>query len=148
MSQEFWRKRKKSKDGPSDHKKKRQTHTSPAPVLSLWSERLTSDYLITKGEPRDYTISVAIPGSVIKNAQTQELRTQLVGQIARTLALYEVDEIVVFMDTGAEQAGDPERGPSAFFCRLLQYIEAPPYLRKKLFPMHNDLKFTGTTTDF
>lgn len=27
--------------------------------------------------------------------------------------------------------------------RLLQYVEAPPYLRKKLFPVHRDLKFAG-----
>jgi methyltransferase len=143
MSQEFWRKRKKPKDGAPDHKKKRQMAPQSASVASLWSDRLTSEYLLSSSRPRSYTISVAIPGSIIKNAQTQELRTHLVGQIARTIALYEIDEIVVFMDTGAEQAGDPDRGPSAFFSRLLQYIEAPPYLRKKLFPMHNDLKFTG-----
>ena len=144
MSQQFWRKRKKPKDGVPDHKRKRVLPCQAAPTsISLWSQRLTKEYLSKNGQPRNHTISIAIPGSVIKNAQTQELRTHLVGQIARTVALYEIDEIVVFMDTGAEQAGDPERGPSAFFSRVLQYIEAPPYMRKKLFPMHNDLKFTG-----
>lgn len=44
------------------------------------------------------TLSIAIPGSIVSNAQTQELRTHLVGQIARAAAIYHVDEIVVFND--------------------------------------------------
>ena len=40
------------------------------------------------------TLSIAIPGSIVSNAQTQELRTHLVGQIARAAAIYHVDEIV------------------------------------------------------
>jgi len=49
-------------------------------------------------ESRMSTLSIAIPGSIISNAQTQELRTALVGQIARAAAIYHVDEIVVFND--------------------------------------------------
>ena len=44
------------------------------------------------------TVSIAIPGSVVSNAQTRELQTQLAGQIARAAAVYRVDEIVVFDD--------------------------------------------------
>ena len=47
---------------------------------------------------RNYTLSMAVPGSVVSNAQTRELRTQLVGQIARAAAIYSVDEIIVFDD--------------------------------------------------
>lgn len=47
---------------------------------------------------RHYTLSMAVPGSVVSNAQTRELRTQLVGQIARAAAIYHVDEIIVFDD--------------------------------------------------
>lgn len=49
-------------------------------------------------KPRNYTLSMAVPGSVVSNAQTRELRTQLVGQIARAAAIYHVDEIIVFDD--------------------------------------------------
>ena len=49
-------------------------------------------------QSRMATLSLAIPGSIVSNAQTQELRTHLVGQIARALAIYHVDEIVVFND--------------------------------------------------
>lgn len=45
---------------------------------------------------RAYTVSVALPGSIIANAQTAELRTCLAGQVARALAIFSVDEVVVF----------------------------------------------------
>ena len=47
---------------------------------------------------RSSTLSIAIPGSVVSNAQTKELRTHLVGQIARAAAIYHVDEIIVYDD--------------------------------------------------
>lgn len=45
---------------------------------------------------RAYTLSVALPGSIIANAQTAELRTSLAGQVARALVIFNVDEVVVF----------------------------------------------------
>ena len=44
------------------------------------------------------TVSIAVPGSVVSNAQTRELQTQLAGQIARAATVFRVDEIVVFDD--------------------------------------------------
>lgn len=37
------------------------------------------------------TLSVAVPGSIVGNAQSQELRTRLGGQIARTAAIFQVE---------------------------------------------------------
>lgn len=56
-----------------------------------------------RNEPRHWTLSIAVPGSVVSNCQTRELRTQLVGQIARAAAVYQVDEIVVFDDKLADR---------------------------------------------
>ncbi|KAG8330822.1 hypothetical protein J6590_054110 [Homalodisca vitripennis] len=39
-----------------------------------------------------YTISIAVPGSILDNAQTSELRTYLAGQVARAASIYCVDE--------------------------------------------------------
>jgi predicted SPOUT superfamily RNA methylase MTH1 len=105
--------------------------------------KLTPSELAKNGKSTNYTVSVAIPGSMIRNAHTKELKTYLVGQIARACAIHEVDEIIVFMDTSYEMSGDPEKGPSLFFSRILQYLECPSYLRKALFPVHNDLTFAG-----
>jgi predicted SPOUT superfamily RNA methylase MTH1 len=51
-----------------------------------------------RNKPRYSTVSIALPGSVLANCQTKELRTLLVGQIARAATIYHVDEIVVFDD--------------------------------------------------
>lgn len=48
--------------------------------------------------PRKYTLSVALPSSIVYNAQTMELKTRLVGSLARICAVFNVDEIVVFDD--------------------------------------------------
>lgn len=56
-----------------------------------------------RNESRHWTLSIAVPGSVVSNCQTRELKTQLVGQIARAAAVYQVDEIVVFDDKLADQ---------------------------------------------
>lgn len=159
---EFYRSKKKKKvtDSGSQHQKpygggitgqRQNSNSDPSASASStfqqgtsqWTNRLSPEWLKANGKPRNHTISVAIPGSIIRKAQTLELKTALVGQIARILALYEVDEVIVFVDSGFEQAADPEKGPSVQMSRLLQYVEAPPYLRKKLFPVHKDLKFAG-----
>ncbi|XP_056678859.1 putative methyltransferase C9orf114 homolog isoform X3 [Monodelphis domestica] len=70
---------------------------------------------------RSYTLSVALPGSILNNAQSPELRTYLAGQIARACAIFCVDEIVVFDEEG----------------------EDVKYLRKAFFPKHQDLQFAG-----
>lgn len=51
---------------------------------------------------RSYTVSVALPGSVLDNAQSPELRTYLAGQIARACVVFCVDEIVVFDEHGED----------------------------------------------
>lgn len=53
--------------------------------------------------PRFATLSIAIPGSIVANCQTRELKTQIVGQIARAATLYHVDEIIVFDDQLSKQ---------------------------------------------
>lgn len=47
---------------------------------------------------RHYTVSVALPGSIVDNAQSPELRTYLAGQIGRALAVFNVDEVVIFRE--------------------------------------------------
>jgi hypothetical protein len=49
-------------------------------------------------QPRNYTVSIAIPGSILDNAQNAELKTYLVGQVARAAAIFHVDEIIIFRE--------------------------------------------------
>ncbi|XP_053329301.1 uncharacterized protein LOC128503280 [Spea bombifrons] len=100
---------------------------------------------------RRHTLSVALPGSIMDNAQSPELRTYLAGQIARACAIYCVDEIVIFDETGEgsksvegsfEGVGKKGQG-CVQMARILQYLECPQYLRKSFFPKHPDLQFAG-----
>ena len=63
-----------------------------------------------RNKPRNSTLSIAIPGSVVSNCQTRELKTHLVGQIARAATIYHVDEIIVFDDKLAKA-----RSPRSFY---------------------------------
>merc|ERR1712126_414874 len=99
---------------------------------------------------RNYTVSVALPSSILENAQSPELRTYLAGQVARALVIFNVDEVVIFSEgspikegqakfKGATKATDS----SVMFANILQYLECPQYLRKDFFPFHKDLQYAG-----
>ncbi|XVE81559.1 hypothetical protein DITRI_Ditri15bG0074600 [Diplodiscus trichospermus] len=98
------------------------------------------------------TVSIAIAGSIIDNAQSLELATRLAGQIARAATIFRIDEVVVFDNksnsgsngafTTHNNSNENERG-AAFLVRILQYLETPQYLRKALFPRHNSLRYVG-----
>ncbi|MBW0475957.1 hypothetical protein O181_015672 [Austropuccinia psidii MF-1] len=124
---------------------------------------------VTCGQGRRHTVSIALPGSIVNNAQTWELKTALVGQIARACAIFSVDEIVIFEETLPEAestnttgstvygrgkyrptidilndgAEDESFDPCHFVARILEYLECPQYLRKSLFPLHPDLRLAG-----
>ena len=155
---EFW---KKSKKRPQDNRgqKNATIKVAKAPVKRsfgesstesessraseiAWERKLHPD-TICKRSPKDFTVSIAIPSSVLKTAKSTELKTYLVGQIARACAIHEIDEIIVYMDIPYEASDELERGPGLFICRLLQYLECPPYMRTALIPAHDDLKFAS-----
>ncbi|XP_059381790.1 putative methyltransferase C9orf114 homolog [Carassius carassius] len=100
---------------------------------------------------RSYTLSVALPGSVMENAQSPELRTYLAGQIARACCVFSVDEVIIFDElredvksVEGEFRGIGKKGQGCVqLARILQYLECPQYLRKSFFPKHRDLQFAG-----
>ncbi|XP_073680612.1 putative methyltransferase C9orf114 homolog [Garra rufa] len=112
-------------------------------------QRVQQEEKESKG--RLYTLSVALPGSVMDNAQSPELRTYLAGQIARACGVFCVDEVIIFDELGedaksveGEFKGVGKKGQACIqLARILQYIECPQYLRKSFFPKHRDLQFAG-----
>lgn len=100
------------------------------------------------------TVSIAVPGSILDNAQSLELRTYLAGQIARAACIYKVNEVIVFDDQGDVTETEKRKikkddllGEGRPGClqlaRILQYLECPQYLRKHFFPLHKDLQYSG-----
>ena len=126
--------------------------SSAAPPMTALSGPMASGPSIGRQEHRGgrpWTVSLALPGSIVDNAQTHELRSYLVGQVARALTIFNIDEVVIFTDE--EARAQPIQGSatkertegSVFMARLLQYLECPQYLRKDIFPMHPDLRSVG-----
>ncbi|KAG8502158.1 hypothetical protein CXB51_000073 [Gossypium anomalum] len=98
------------------------------------------------------TVTVAIAGSIVDNAQSLELATRLASQIARAATIFRIDEVVVFDNKSSSRnngafsnqnnSNENDRG-AAFLVRILQYLETPQYLRKALFAKHNSLRYVG-----
>ncbi|CAF1168842.1 unnamed protein product [Rotaria sordida] len=104
------------------------------------SSNLTSQSI--KG--RSYTLSIALPASILRNAQSKELRTYLAGQIGRAACIFNIDEIILFDDdeTNEEIDNNPFTA-SEQFIRLLEYLECPQYLRKQFFSRQKLLEYAG-----
>ena len=128
--------------------KRRQKHNISGDKLqeSARAEQDTRTEGETAGMTKDrhFTVSVAVPGSILDNAQSDELRTYLAGQVARSMVIFKVDEVIIFRDGTAPELGvKKKRDSTAQMAKILQYLETPQYLRKLLYPMHHDLQFAG-----
>jgi len=84
-------------------------------------------------------LSIAIPASVISDTPHLREKTSKIGLIARSAAIFRVDEIIVYPDNAkVNQQQDLE-----FIALLLNYLETPQYLRKSLFKLDPDLQYAG-----
>ena len=112
---------------------------------------------------RNWTVSIALPGSWLNNARKPDHKTMQVGRIARAAAVFSVDEIVVYDDDPADidpkvvndryirqgrkskkskqeildsilEEDEPWQNPDQFLYHVLSFAECPPHLRMRLFP--------------
>ena len=88
---------------------------------------------------RPQRLSVALPASFTKDVPHLREKTSRVGIIARSLAIFRVDEVVIYNDETYETSENEGR----LFEKLLEYQETPQYLRKALFKQDSDLQFSG-----
>lgn len=137
-----WREERLTKKFKKEEEKKKLQEEVAKPVEQHFEKKDVS------------TVSIAVPGSILDNAQSPELRTYLAGQIARAACVYKVDEIIVFDDKGEITENEKKKvkndkilGERRIGClqlaRILQYLECPQYLRKYFFPIHKDLQYAG-----
>jgi methyltransferase len=80
-------------------------------------------------------IQLAVPSSLTIETADQKIKTYKVGQIARAAAIFRVNRIAIYRDAAHDD--------SRFIAAILQYMEAPQYLRKLLFPRSNELRYVG-----
>lgn len=81
-------------DNTSANPSKKQKNEEQAPDID--TSRPTAIFKPTKG--RDWTVTIALPGSWTLNAKKPDHKTMQVGRIARAAAVFCVDEIVVYDD--------------------------------------------------
>jgi len=89
---------------------------------------------------RPQRLSVALPASFTRDIPHLREKTGRVGIIARALAIFRVDEVVVYND-GKDRISKQE---GRLFEKLLVYQETPQYMRRELFARDPDLQFAGT----
>ena len=81
-------------------------------------------------------IAIALPDTVLEDKESLREKTVKLGFIARACAIFGVDVIEVFRDpkvTGEERT----------VRKVLEYLETPQYLRKRLFPLDEELRYAG-----
>jgi predicted SPOUT superfamily RNA methylase MTH1 len=85
-------------------------------------------------------LAIAIPASVISDTPHLREKTSKIGLIGRAAAIFKVDEIIVYPDNLAKGKQKSETG---LIATLLEYMETPQYLRKRLFKLDPRLQFAG-----
>lgn len=87
---------------------------------------------------RSFKLNVVIPSSNLRVYPTFREKTEFVGRIARALATYRVNNVIIVNDEGPSG-----KDSSSFMGIVLSYLMVPPYLRKKLVPLTKELRFAG-----
>ncbi|KAG2474716.1 MAG: hypothetical protein NPMRTH4_140002 [Nitrosopumilales archaeon] len=82
------------------------------------------------------TISIAIPDSSLSDNLTKLDKSRKISDIARACSIFKVDTIYVYNESNNKE-------DNHLIITILKYLETPPFLRKKLFPKINELKFAG-----
>jgi hypothetical protein len=73
-----------------------------------------------------FTTTLVIPSSIVDNAQSLELKTYLVGQIAKAAALFCFNEIVILScDKQSKMKMMADLTTTEFFVKNLEYLETP-----------------------
>jgi len=79
--------------------------------------------------------SVLVPSSLTLTIDDARLATYAIGTVGRAAAIFGVDEVVVYED--------PEHRGGRRVARVLEYQATAPYLRKRLFPISEELEHVG-----
>lgn len=88
---------------------------------------------------RRQNLKVALPGTLTLDIPHLREKTARVGLVARILATFRVDEVIIYQDQKNQKALEESR----LFEKVLRFQETPQYLRKHLFRMDPDLKYAG-----
>ncbi len=84
------------------------------------------------------SLAIMIPSSFGSEEGDMRIRTFKIGEVARTAAVFRVDEVYIY--------SDEDHDDSRLIDLVLRYAETPQYLRKLLFPRRRELKYAGVVS--
>ena len=85
------------------------------------------------------SLTVAIPVSLVSDIPHLREKTSRLGMIGRALAIFRINEVIVYPDKPMEN----QRHDAELISIVLRYMETPQYLRKRLFPILPILKYAS-----
>ena len=85
-------------------------------------------------------LSIAIPDSSLIESQTILDKSYKISQIARACSIFCVSKIFIYHDNSAKAEKDDRK----ILKIILEYLDTPPYLRKKIYPKMWMLKHAGS----
>jgi predicted SPOUT superfamily RNA methylase MTH1 len=83
---------------------------------------------------RKSKLSIAIPASFVSEYAGLREKTEIIGRLARSAAIFRAEEIIIYPDQPDE---------SNLIKLLLGYIETPQFLRKYIYAVRPELQYAG-----
>jgi predicted SPOUT superfamily RNA methylase MTH1 len=81
-------------------------------------------------------LTVGIPDTVVEDDHSLSEKTLKLGAIARSCSILGVDSVIIFGDKFG-------RGEASLIQKVLEFLETPQYLRKRIFPLDPALRYAG-----
>ena len=81
-------------------------------------------------------ISIAIPDSSLSDEALKIDKTRKISEIARACAIFKINTIYIYQDENNKEDRN-------LMLLVLKYLDTPQFLRKRLLPKMNELKFAG-----
>ncbi len=81
-------------------------------------------------------LSVAIPESALSDESLKLDKTRKISVLARACAIFKIDTIYVYQEDNYREDGN-------LIITILKYLETPQFLRRRLYPKMNELKYAG-----
>ncbi len=81
-------------------------------------------------------LSIAIPDSCLNDEHTNLDKSRKIASIARACAVFQIETIYIYQH-------DSDSNDKTLLLTILKYLDTPQFLRKRLFPKMNELKYAG-----
>ena len=81
---------------------------------------------------------VAIPDSSLADEQTLRDKSTKIAQFARAFAIFRISKVYIYRDRGRNYSADRK-----LLKFILEFLDTPQYLRRRLYPKREELQFAG-----